>query len=663
MTNFDEPSLNAQKVITKRYSQKDKNGNPIENWPMIVDRVVRHVASAESDPVERGTFVNNLKDLVLRRMFIPNTPCLVNAGATDRAFAGCFVLSVEDSIKGIMGAATNAAVIHQSGGGTGFTFERLRPAGSLVKTTHGVASGPISFMEIFDKVTDVVKQGGVRRGANMGILRCDHPSILEFIHAKQNQDKLLNFNISVSVTDEFMDAVKNGRWIQTKFEGRPWTEPVYDPESKTPRDVPEYAPYDKGQIYAPDVWNRIIESAHKWGEPGVIFIDEVNRKNLLMNSMGAISSCNPCGEQFLHDYNSCNLGSIDVAKFYCPDWNGANSRTGEDTSAGNFHWENFQQAVYWSVRFLDNVIDVCNWPLAEIDDVVKRTRPVGLGIMGFADLLLKLKIRYGSQESLEFLSQLMSMFRLDAWEASLRIGKEKGAFPEYGKNKDAYDRFLWDLGFDDLILDQLGEFKETHAAHFFPRNYEVTNVAPTGTISLVAECSSGIEPNFAWEYTRRDTVGERTYYHPLALAAVGVDSHSPYFSVEQQLNGQTLPDYFVTAHDLSAEEHVRVQAVAQKYVDNGISKTVNGHKSDTVEDVKRVYELAYELGCKAVSYYRDGCRNNQVLTTSNQVLVNPSLELLEQPYDFAKCAECGATLTQDDKCQTCPECGLGKCSL
>lgn len=642
-------SENAKKVIAKRYSKKDEQGNPTETWEDIVHRVVLHVAEAESDPIEKGTFVNNLRELMLKRVFVPNTPCLVNAGANDRAFAGCYVLPVGDSIKEIMGAATYGALIHQSGGGTGYSFGKLRPAGSLVKTTFGIASGPVSFMEIFDKVTDVVKQGGVRRGANMGILPVDHPDILRFIHAKNDQKTLTNFNISVAITDEFMKAVKNKEWYQTKFNGEPWTKPVHDPlRSGEYWWIDENSYSGKiGQLYAPDVWNRIIESAHKWAEPGIIFIDEVNRHNLLIDSMGPISSSNPCGEQYLHDYNSCNLGSIDVSKFYCPDWNGANSRTGQWTAAGNFHWESFAQAIYWSVRFLDNVIDTCVWPLQEIEDVVKRTRPVGLGIMGFADLLLKLKIRYGSDESVDFLSQLMDSFQREAWKASLLIGKEKGEFPEYKNNKGAYDKFFWEkMEFDALTVgNDPMEFGECYcSAHYHPRNYEVTNIAPTGTISLVAECSSGIEPNFAWTYTRSDTVGTRSYVHPLAAEQLGITSQDPHTELIISMN--KLPDYFVTAHEVTPEEHIKVLAAAQQYVDNGVSKTCNGSRNDSVEDVRKLYEMAHELGVKSVSYYRDGCREGQVLTT--------------KPFI---CPECKEPLQEIDSCQTCVNCGFGKCSL
>src|SRR5205085_12281303 len=415
--------LNARRVTAKRYSLKDSQGNPIEEWPDIVRRVVGHVAQAESDLVRRDEFYQTMAGIMLRREFVPNTPCLVNAGKPSGQLAACFVLNVPDSIAGIMKTATDAAIIHQTGGGTGFTFEKLRPAGAIVRSTHGVASGPVSFMNIFNTTTDTVKQGGVRRGANMGILCCSHPDLLRFIHAKNDQHSLTNFNISVTVTDKFFEAVDAKKWYQLSFGGEPWDEPVFDPvqedtyavyrradgETVTFRDRAAFMeakesgllgactreePPKAGMVYAPDIWNRIVSSAHRYAEPGVIFIDEVNRRNHMIESMGPIYATNPCAEQALHFNNSCNLGSIDVAKFY--------------DGATRVDWERLAEVVHWSTHFLDNVIDVCSWPLPEIDNVVKRTRPVGLGIMGFADLCLQLKVKYGSPESIALMDELMS---------------------------------------------------------------------------------------------------------------------------------------------------------------------------------------------------------------------------------------------------------------
>src|SRR5688572_11781979 len=513
--------VNAQKVIAKRYSLKDENGDPLETWADIVRRVVGQVSRAETDPQKQADFYNEMTAVMLAREFVPNTPCLVNAGKPKGQLAACFVLNVPDSIEGIMEHAQNVAIIHQTGGGTGMTYEFLRPAGSMVNSTRGVASGPVSFMNIVNQTTEVVKQGGVRRGANMGILAVEHPDILRFIHAKNDQSSLTNFNISVTVTDAFMEAVDRGLWFQTEFNDEPWTQPVFDPVTRgdyvlyrrpdgsfvTFADKFAYETADltectteeppmPGMVYAPDIWKRIIASAHKYAEPGIIFIDEVNRHNHLMASMGPIYACNPCGEQQLHFNNSCNLGSIDVAKFY---------------SDGDVEWERLARAVRRSIQFLDNVVDAGYFPLPEIDKVVKNTRPVGLGIMGFADLCLKLGVTYGEPDSLELMERVTGFVRRESWLASLELGAAKGVFPEFEANREAYTAFL---------RDEIGVPEETAIT---PRNYEVTTIAPTGTISLVAETSSGIEPNFSWAYVRQDTLGTRTYVHTLAAQALGID--------------------------------------------------------------------------------------------------------------------------------------------
>ena len=612
--------LNAKRVISKRYSLKDAKGRPLEEWPDIVRRVVGHVSAAEKDPQRRDEFFDSMSDVMLAREFVPNTPCLVNAGKANGQLAACFVLDVPDSITGIMDHAKAAATIHQTGGGTGMTYEFLRPAGALVGSTRGVASGPVSFMNIVNQVTDVVKQGGVRRGANMGMMRVTHPDILRFIHAKNDQHSMTNFNISVNVTDRFLKAVDNNEWFQLEFNGESWTDPIYDPvtdkdyvlyrredgSTVTFPDKQSYASVDlsrftseeaprPGMVYAPDIWNRIVASAHKYAEPGIAFIDEVNRHNHMMKSMGPIYSCNPCGEQFLHFSNSCNLGSIDLAKFYDP-----NKRV---------DWNRLRDVTHLCTRFLDNVIDTCAWPLPEINDVVTRTRPVGLGIMGFADLCLNLQITYGSPASIDLMEEMMGFIRRESWNASIKLGAEKGTFPEFEPNREAYEDFLY---------NHIGIPRDVPLT---PRNYEVTTIAPTGTISLVAETSSGIEPNFSWAYVRKDTLGTRTYVHTLAAQALGIqvdqtdqdsiDAAATYVCEHEN----DLPPYFISAMNISAEQHIHVLAAAQRHVDNSVSKTCNGAVNDTVESVDRLYRLGRQLGCKAVSYYRDGSRDNQVLTS------------------------------------------------
>ncbi|HET9785805.1 MAG TPA: adenosylcobalamin-dependent ribonucleoside-diphosphate reductase, partial [Pyrinomonadaceae bacterium] len=595
--------LNAKRVVSKRYSLKDAKARPLEEWPDIVRRVVGHVSAAEKDPGKRDQFFESMSQVMLAREFVPNTPCLVNAGKTNGQLAACFVLDVPDSIAGIMEHAKAAATIHQTGGGTGMTYEFLRPAGALVGSTRGVASGPVSFMNIVNQVTDVVKQGGVRRGANMGMIRVTHPDVLRFIHAKNDQHSLTNFNISVNVTDKFLRAVDNNEWFQLEFNGEPWNDPVYDPvrdgdyvvcrrsdgSTVTFPDKQSYVNTDlskctieepprPGMVFAPDIWNRIVASAHKYAEPGIAFIDEVNRHNHMMKSMGPIYSCNPCGEQFLHFSNSCNLGSIDLAKFY--------------DAEQRVDWDRLREVTHLCTRFLDNVIDTCAWPLPEINDVVNRTRPVGLGIMGFADLCLNLKVTYGSPASIYLMDEMMSFIRRESWIASIRLGAEKGTFPEFEANREAYEDFLY---------NQIGIPRDTPLT---PRNYEVTTIAPTGTISLVAETSSGIEPNFSWAYVRKDTLGTRTYVHTLAAQALGIsvdqtdqesiDAAAAYVCEHEH----ELPPYFISAMNISAEQHVHVLAAAQRNVDNSVSKTCNGAVNDTVESVDRLYRLGRELGCK-----------------------------------------------------------------
>src|SRR6266498_1195586 len=451
-------------------------------------------------------------------------------------------------------------------------------------------------MNIVNQVTDVVKQGGVRRGANMGMMRVTHPDVLRFIHAKNDQHSLTNFNISVNVTDKFLRAVDNAEWFQLEFNGESWTDPIYDPvrdgeyviyrqadgSTLTFPDKQAFQTADlssctieepprAGMIYAPDIWNRIVASAHKYAEPGIAFIDEVNRHNHMMKSMGPIYSCNPCGEQFLHFSNSCNLGSIDLNKFY--------------DAEKRVDWDRLREVTHLCTRFLDNVIDTCAWPLPEINDVVSRTRPVGLGIMGFADLCLNLQVTYGSPASIDLIDEVMGF-----------------------ANREAYTEFLY---------NQIGISRDVALT---PRNYEVTTIAPTGTISLVAETSSGIEPNFSWAYVRRDTLGTRTYVHTLAAQALGieVDQTEPE-SIDKAAeyvceHESELPPHFISAMNISAEQHVHVLAAAQRNVDNSVSKTCNGAVNDTVESVDNLYRLGRQLGCKAVSYYRDGSRENQVLT-------------------------------------------------
>ena len=592
--------IHAQRVVAWRYGAVDATGRR-ETWPDVCRRVAAHVAGVEP-AASRAAFRAAAERAMLDRELMPNTPCLINAGRPRGQLASCFVLPVPDSLGGILRAAEEAALVHQSGGGTGFSFERVRPAGAPI-AGGGVATGPVSFLRIFDTTTDVVQAGGLGRGANMAILPITHPDVLTFLAAKDDLRSLSRFNVSVAVSDAFMGAVAAGEWISTEFDGRPWTAPVPDPltgadyallrddaEAEGPGVVQPPRP---GMVHAPDIWRRLVAAAHRSGEPGVVFLDTVNATNRLQASMGPIRSCNPCGEQFLHSYNACNLASIDVSRF-C-------------SLTDRFDRHRLRRVVRLGVRFLDDAIDACRWPLPQIEETVHRTRPVGLGVMGFADLCLKLGIRYGSERSALLMEELLAFIRREAWQESLRLGKEKGAFPEASANEDSYA---------DLLFGELGLPVDGPPA---PRNYQVTMAEPAATVAMVAETSSGIEPNFGWAWSRNDAVGTRTYVHPLAARALGIDvdltdadSIARAADTVQQREG-SLPEHFVTALSMSSTEHVDILAAAQRNVDNSVSKTCNGRVDDSPASVDELFRRAWSLGCKAVSYYRDGSREDQTL--------------------------------------------------
>ena len=578
---------------------------------------------------------------MLAREFVPNTPCLVNAGKTNGQLALVSCLMCLIRLPGLWSTLRRQRQLPDRRR-HGMTCE-FCGHGALVGQLAAWLPVPSPSMNIVNQVTDVVKQGGVRRGANMGMMRVTHPDVLRFIHAKNDQHSLTNFNISVNVTDKFLKAVDDNEWFQLEFDGEPWTDPIYDPlrdddyvvyrrADGTTVTFPDKLAFETtdlskctieepprpGMVFAPDIWNRIVASAHKYAEPGIAFIDEVNRHNHMMKSMGPIYSCNPCGEQFLHFSNSCNLGSIDLNKFY--------------DAEKRVDWDRLREVTHLCTRFLDNVIDTCAWPLPEINDVVTRTRPVGLGIMGFADLCVNLNITYGSTASIDLMDEVMGFVRRESWNASNQIGAEKGTFPEFEPNREAYEDFLY---------NQIGIPRDVPLT---PRNYEVTTIAPTGTISLVAETSSGIEPNFSWAYVRRDTLGTRTYVHTLAAQALGIEVDQTqqesidYASEYVCQHESELPPQFISAMNISAEQHVHVLAAAQRNVDNSVSKTCNGAVDDTIESVDNLYRLGRQLGCKAVSYYRDGSRDNQVLTSmkaedkkETEVKPEASVEVMDAP--------------------------------
>ncbi len=563
---------NARTVLEKRYLKKDDSGKIIETPEDLFFRVAENIAGAErlfsaeeSTDVWTEKFYNVMADLD----FLPNSPTLMNAGRDLQQLSACFVLPIGDSMEDIFNAVKYTALIHKSGGGTGFSFSNIRPKNDRVKSTKGISSGPLSFMRVFDIATETVKQGGTRRGANMGILNCSHPEIMEFVEMKEKDGVLSNFNISVGITNEFMEALKRDEEY-----------PLRNP--RTGEIV--------GRMKASKVFKRIVELAWKNGEPGIVFLDKINEHNPTPH-IGAIESTNPCGEQPLLPYESCNLGSINLANM-----------VSENNGKKEVNYFKLGNTVRTAVRFLDNVIEVNKYPLPEIEKLTKGNRKIGLGLMGFADMLIEFGIPYNSHEAAHLAEEVMKFIQEEGRKVSAFLARERGVFPN----------------FTGSIYDTENGLRV--------RNATVTTIAPTGTISMIANCSSGIEPMFAIVYEKNVLDGKKLLeVHPafkriaqqegfysdelMKMVADGGSLHKIY-GIPKRIR-----DIFVTSHDIEPRWHINIQAAFQKYTDNAVSKTVNFRHEATMAEVDEVYRLAYDLNCKGVTVYRDGSRQNQVITT------------------------------------------------
>lgn len=641
---------NAIKVLEKRYLKRDNEGNCTESPADMFLRVASSIAAAElsygKSEADAKELTKKFYDAITQLYFMPNSPTLMNAGRELGQLSACFVLPVEDSLEGIFETVKNTALIHKSGGGTGFSFSKLRPRNDVVRSTMGVSSGPVSFMEVFNAATEAVKQGGTRRGANMGILRVDHPDILDFIHCKSDNTKLNNFNISVAITDKFMEALKNG----TDYD-------LYHPNTKK----------SVGRLSAKQVFDLIVDGAWKNGEPGIVFIDKMNADNPTP-LVGAIESTNPCGEVPLLAYEACNLGSINL---------------GLMVNGGKIDWDKLAEITKLSIHFLDNVITVNNYPLPRIADMVQNNRKIGLGVMGWADMLMKLGLSYSSKEGTDLAYKVMEFIDYHSKVKSIELAKSRGSFNNFKGSVYENGTFLTNKYTGKsagMITDADWKNLDAQIKEFGIRNATTTCIAPTGTISMIASASGGVEPLFGLVFFRNVMDGtemlevnpifekyakEKGFYSDnlmKEISSAGSVAHVGGVPADAKA-------IFVTAHDVTPEWHVRMQAAFQLHTDNAVSKTINFEEHATREDIEKAYILAFENDLKGITVYRNNSRTFQPMNLdakkTPEIEIKPALEEEYNPTGEIKnivCPECKTEIQMAEGCFICPGCGYSGCS-
>ena len=652
-----ELSENAIKVLERRYLKRDENGVCVETPATMFRRVADSIAKGQLEygvsESETKKLADEYYEMITNRYFMPNSPTLMNAGRELGQLSACFVLPVEDSLEGIFEAIKNTALIHKSGGGTGFSFSRLRAKNSVVKSTMGVSSGPVSFMEVFNAATEAVKQGGTRRGANMGILRVDHPDILEFINCKNDTSRLNNFNISVAITDKFMEALKKG----TDYE-------LINPNNGTVA----------GTMSAKHIFDLIVDSAWRTGEPGIIFIDTMNVDNPTPQ-LGQIESTNPCGEVPLLPFEACNLGSINL---------------GLMVENGKINWDKLAEVTRLSIRFLDDVITVNNYPLPKIAEMVSKNRKIGLGVMGWADMLMKMETSYSSEEGVKLGAQVMEFIDYHSKVESIELAKKRGSFANFKGSIYDNQHFLenkYKGKSAGMITDDMWKDLDEQIEKFGIRNATTTCIAPTGTISMIASASGGIEPLFGLVFMRNIMDGtEMLEVNPIFKEYAinhGIYSEELMRKISEEgtiahIEGvdDKTKQIFVTAHDVTPYWHVKMQAAFQLHTDNAVSKTVNFVESATREDIENTYMLAYENNLKGITVYRNNCRPIQPMNLTKKKeetkQVEEEIAVREEPtaeeynptgeIKTVVCPECGTKIQMAEGCFICPGCGYSGCA-